>query len=346
MKLLVLGGTLFLGRHVVEQALDDGHAVTMFTRGKTNPERFPKAERLVGDRGGDLAALRGRNWDAVIDTCAYVPRIAQASARALRDAVGHYTFVSSISVYADLTVPGIAENAAVGSLPSPTEEITGESYGPLKALCEAAVEAELPGRTLVARPGLLVGPNDPSGRFTYWVNRVARGGEVLAPGNPSAPVQVIDARDAARWLVRSAQARVTGVFNLTGPHPVDSPLPMSRVLDLCRTTLNPDARFTWVDERFLLENKVAPWTELPVWLPAADGGVMSVDIGKALATGLTFRPLEETIRDTFAWQAAWGSSPVPALAITATPKPKVGLAPEREAELLNLWNKARAPSPA
>ena len=338
MRLLVLGGTLFLGRHVVEQALEDGHAVTIFTRGQTNPTLFPAAERLIGDRGGDLAALRGRTWDAVIDTCGYVPRIAQASARALRDALGHYTFVSSISVYADLTVPGITEDAAVGVLQSPTEEVTGESYGPLKALCESAVEAALPGRTLIARPGLLVGPNDPSGRFTYWVKRVARGGEVLAPGDPAAPVQVIDARDAAKWLVRCAAARVAGVFNLTGPV---TPLPMAGVLDTCRVTLHPDARFTWVDEHFLLEHKVAPWTEVPVWLPAEDGGVMSVDIGKALATGLTFRPLQDTVRDTFAWEDALGSTPPPAITVTATPKPKVGLDPEREAELLNIWH-ARA----
>lgn len=340
MKLLVLGGTLFLGRHVVEHALAEGHSVTVFTRGKTNPTLFPAAERLLGNRDGDLAALRGRTWDAVIDTCGYVPRIAHASAHALRDAVGHYTFISSISVYADLTVPGITEAAAVAVLKSPTEEITGESYGPLKALCETAVAAELPGRALIVRPGLLVGPNDPSGRFTYWAKRIAEGGEVLAPGDPMAPVQVIDARDAARWLVRCAEARVTGVFNLTGPV---APLPMSKVLDLCRVTLNPDARLTWVDESFLLENKVAPWTELPVWLPAGDGGVMSVDIEAALATGLAFRPLAETVRDTFDWQAGLGSIPAPAVKATAGPKSKIGLEPERETQLLQAWH-ARSPN--
>ena len=335
MKLLVLGGTLFLGRHVVEQALADGHAVTIFTRGKTNPELFPAAERLTGDRAGDLSAFRGRKWDAVIDTCGYIPRIAQASARALSDAAGHYTFISSISVYAELKTPGILETAPVGVLRSPTEEVGPESYGPLKALCESAVETAMPGRALIARPGLLVGPNDPSGRFTYWVRRIGAGGEILAPGDPAAPVQLIDARDAARWLVRCAVARVTGVFNLTGPA---SPLSMANVLDTCRATLNARARFTWVAEQFLLEHKIAPWTELPLWLPREDGGVMSVDIQKALACGLTFRSLEETIRDTFEWQAALGATPAPALNISAAPKPKVGMASEREVELLHVWH--------
>ncbi|MBP8297095.1 MAG: hypothetical protein KAX84_13360, partial [Burkholderiales bacterium] len=233
MKLLVLGGTLFLGRHVVEHALARGHAVTLLTRGRTNPDLFPDAERLIGDRDGDLAVLRGRTWDAVIDTCGYVPRIAGASAAALKDAVGHYTFISSISVYAELNATGIAEEAPVGVLAAPTEEVGPDSYGPLKALCETAVVAQMPGRVLNVRPGLLVGPHDPSGRFTYWVRRVAAGGDVLAPGNPAAPVQVIDARDAAAWLVHCAQTQVTGVINMTGP---GVPLQMDAVLDACRRT--------------------------------------------------------------------------------------------------------------
>ena len=340
MKLLVLGGTLFLGRHVVEHALARGHAVTLLTRGRTNPDLFPDAERLIGDRDGDLAVLRGRTWDAVIDTCGYVPRIAGASAAALKDAVGHYTFISSISVYAELNAPGIAEEAPVGVLAAPTEEIGPDSYGPLKALCETAVVAQMPGRVLNVRPGLLVGPHDPSGRFTYWVRRVAVGGDVLAPGNPAAPVQVIDARDAAAWLVQCAETQVTGVINMTGP---GAPMPMNAVLDACRRTLQPGARFTWVGEEFLLEYKVAPWTELPLWLPTAEGGVMSVAIDRALATGLAFRPLADTIRDTFDWQAQLGANPPPALSIGAKRRPQIGLAPEREQELLRAW-RAHAPA--
>jgi 2'-hydroxyisoflavone reductase len=335
MRLLVLGGTLFLGRHVVQRALDRGHAVTLFTRGRTGPDLFPEAERLVGDRAGDLAALRGRTWDAVIDTCGYVPRLVRTAAELLKDAVGHYTFVSSISVYAEMNAPGIAETAPVGVLSTPTEEVGPESYGPLKALCEAAVAETLPGRTLNVRPGLLVGPCDPSGRFTYWVRRVAKGGEILAPGDPEAQVQIIDARDAAAWLVRSAEARVTGVFNLTGP---DSRLAMAALLETCRQTLNTGSLFTWVPETFLVGRQVTPWTEVPLWLPADSGGVMSVAIGRALATGLTFRPLAQTIRDTFDWQAGPGSDSPPAPGISSSPRPKVGLAAEREAELLQAWH--------
>ena len=337
MKLLVLGGTLFLGRHVVGAALARGHAVTMFTRGRTNPDLFPEAEKLVGDRGGDLAALAGRTWDAVIDTCGYVPRVVGASAAALRDAVGHYLFISSISVYAEMNAPGITEEAPVGVLAAPTEEVGPDSYGPLKALCEAAVEAQLPGRTLNVRPGLLVGPCDPSGRFTYWVKRFGAGGEVLAPGDPSAPVQIIDARDAAAWLVHCAETQVTGVMNMTGP---TVPLSMQQMLETCRQVLAPTATLTWMTDAFLLEQGVTPWTEVPVWLPAADGGVMSVAIDRALAAGVAFRPLAETVRDTWDWHTALGASPPPSISISTAPKPRVGLAPEREAALLAAWHAA------
>ena len=189
MNLLILGGTVFLGRHLVEAALARGHAVTLFNRGQHNPDLFPEVERLRGDRDGDLQALEGRRWDAVVDTCGYVPRVVRASAEMLAPNVDHYTFISSISVYADTSKPGIDEQAPVGTLDDPTtEEVTGESYGPLKALCEQAAEAAMPGRVLNIRPGLIVGPHDPTDRFTYWVRRVAEGGEVLAPGNPHAPV--------------------------------------------------------------------------------------------------------------------------------------------------------------
>ncbi len=208
MKLLVLGGTVFLGRHLVEAATARGHSVTLFNRGQHNPELYPEVEKLRGDRDSDLSALQGRRWDAVIDTCGYLPRAVRASAELLADAVDHYTFISSISVYADFHTPAMDESAPVGTLADETvEEVTGETYGPLKALCEQAAERALPGRVLNIRPGLIVGPHDPTDRFTYWPVRVARGGEVLAPGRPHVPVQVIDGRDLAEWTVRMVEAR-------------------------------------------------------------------------------------------------------------------------------------------
>jgi 2'-hydroxyisoflavone reductase len=336
MRLLILGGTVFLGRYLADEALRAGHAVTLFNRGKNNPDLFPEAERLVGDRlaGEDgLAALRGRTWDAVIDTCGYVPRVARASAQLLRDAVGHYTFVSSISVYADLGKPGVAEDAPVGTLADPAvEEIRGDTYGPLKALCESAVMEILPGRALSLRPGLLVGPNDPSGRFTYWPRRIGAGGEVLAPGDATMPVEFIDARDAAAWMLRCAESRVTGVLNMTGPA---GPLTMGVFLDACRAALNPRAALRWVPEPFLLAQGATPWTEIPLWVPAADGGgVMSIDITAALGRGLCFRPMEETIRDTFDWDAAGGPAALAG-------RGKAGLDPDKERAWLAAWRAER-----
>jgi nucleoside-diphosphate-sugar epimerase len=200
MRLLILGGTAFLGRALVDDALGRGHELTLFNRGKTNPELYPEVERLQGDRDGDLTVLQGKTWDAVIDTSGYVPRVVGQSAELLADAVGHYTFISSISAYADFSQPGADENAAVGKLEDESvEEIDGDTYGPLKVLCEEVVEKRLPGRTLIIRPGLIIGPHDPTDRFTYWPCRVERGGEVLAPGKPEKSVQFIDARDLAAW---------------------------------------------------------------------------------------------------------------------------------------------------
>src|SRR5688572_29497367 len=197
MRLLVLGGTKFLGRAVVEAAVARGHEPTLFHRGLTNPGLFPDLEHLRGDRDGGLAALQGRTWDAVIDPSGYVPRIVRASAELLADAVEHYTFISSISVYPSFPTPGMDESSPVGTLEDPTVEDVPAHYGPLKALCEQAAEAAMPGRVFHVRAGLIVGPNDPSDRFTYWPVRVAKGGDVLAPGSPERPVQIIDVRDLA-----------------------------------------------------------------------------------------------------------------------------------------------------
>jgi 2'-hydroxyisoflavone reductase len=313
MKLLVVGGTRFLGRHVVEQALDGGHAVTLLNRGQSGPGLFPAAEHRVADRNGDLAALDHGTWDAVIDCCAYVPRQVRTLAAKLSGRVGRVLLVSTISVYPDVAAAGLDETAPVATLADPTTEtVTGDTYGGLKALCEAALREALPQRALVARPGLIVGPHDPTGRFTWWVKRFADGGDV------------IDVRDLAAWLLRQAAAGTTGTFNVTGP---TAPLTLGDWLATARRVLNPAAHLTWMDEAFLLAQGVAPWADLPVWLPKADAGLHAVDIGRALATGLATRPLEQTLADTLAW----------ARAANDPDRPGTGLTREREAALFAAW---------
>jgi 2'-hydroxyisoflavone reductase len=336
MKLLVLGGTRFLGRHIVEQALAAGHQVTLVHRGRSGPALFPQAEHRLGDRDGDLSVLQGGAWDVCIDTSAYVPRQVRSVAQALAGRVGAYQLVSTISVYAAFDELGLAENAPLAQLADPTvEAITGETYGGLKALCEAAAFEGFGERCLVSRPGLLVGPHDPTGRFTWWAERLARaaaGGEVLAPGDPQGPVQCIDARDAATWHLLQAQGGTTGVFNLTGP---SAPTTMAAWLEAGRQALAPAAHFTWVDEGFLLGAGVAPWSDLPVWLPRASAGLHQVSIARALAAGLSCRPLAQTWADTAAW--APQAAPVPA---GGPPRPPVGLSAEREQALLAGWHQA------
>ena len=337
MKLLILGGTVFLGRHLVAAALARGDEVTLFNRGQHNPELFPEVEKLRGDRDGDLDALRGRRWDAVIDTCGYVPRVVRASAELLADAVAHYTFISSISVYADNSRPGMDESTPVGTLEDESiETVDGETYGPLKALCERAAEAAMPGRVLSIRAGLIVGPHDPTDRFTYWPYRVAQGGDVLAPGRPERPVQFVDGRDLADGNLRMAASRRAGVYNATGP---DDELTMGRLLEECKAVSGSDARFVWVDEAFLLEREVGPWMELPLWIPETQtemAGFMRVSCKRAIADGLTFRPLSETIQATLDWNAAR-----PELRLAerdyGVPLPRAGMKPERERELLEAW---------
>jgi 2'-hydroxyisoflavone reductase len=328
-KILILGGTGFLGPQIVEEAVRRGHTLTLFNRGRTRPGLFPDIEKLRGDRDGDLKSLHGRKWDAVVDTSGYVPRIVKDSAELLAPNVGHYIFVSTCSVYADNSKPGEDESAAVGTLDDPkTEKITGESYGPLKALCEKAAEAAMPGRVANVRPGLIVGPDDPSDRFTYWPVRVARGGEVLAPGSPDDPVQFIDARDLGAWLVRLVEDRTTGVFNAMGP---EKPLGMGAMLDACKAASGSDARFTWADADFLAKQKVSPWSDMPVWVPSAgdSAGFARRSNTKAIRAGLTFRPVVETARDTLAW---WKTLPESRRA-----KLQAGLTPEREAMVLAAW---------
>ncbi len=336
MRLLILGGTLFLGRHLVESALARGHEVTLFNRGRTAPALFRDFEQLRGDRDGDLSVLAGRRWDAVVDTSGYVPRIVRASAAALAGAVDHYVFVSSISAYGRFPVTGMTERAAVAELSDPGSEDVDEHYGALKVLCERAVEEELPGRTLVARAGMIVGPYDPTERFTWWVRRLADGGAVLAPAPPDQPVQLVDARDLADWLVRGAERRLAGVVNATGPQ---GPLTLGALLEQIAEVAGGGGQLVWVDEAFLLEHGVEPWSDLPFWLaPHAQPdlrGMLVVDVTRAHATGLTTRPLAATVADTLAWiRERPGGPPAPTVGVTIPP---AGLSDDRERALLAAW---------
>ncbi|MBI5352373.1 MAG: SDR family oxidoreductase [Chloroflexi bacterium] len=327
MKILIIGGTRFLGRHLVNSARSRGHDVTLFNRGQTNPNLFGQVEKIQGDREKDLDQLTG-TWDAVIDTCGYFPRIVRLSAEALKDKVENYVFISSLSVHSELGKIGINESDPVGKIEDESiEEITGESYGPLKALCEKAVRDVFGIDSLIIRPGLIVGPHDPTDRFTYWPVRVARGGTVLAPDKPETPIQIIDVRDLSNFIIKLIEQDVTGVFNATGP---DHELTLGAMLDTCKLVSASDAKFKWASVKFLEENKVAPWSDMPVWVPDTieDAGFSRFNISKALNAGLKFMPLEETIRDTLHWAAErpqeyeW----------------KAGLTPEREKELLRLMS--------
>ncbi len=319
MRMLVLGGTQFLGRHVVDAALEHGHDVTLFNRGQTRPELFANVEKLRGDRDGDLDALRGRSFDAVVDTSGYVPRIVRRTLDALEE-VGHYTFVSSISVYASLATPP-DEHSPVAELAEPTEDWR-EAYGELKAICEAVVQERYPD-AFIPRPGLIVGPWDPTGRFTYWPRRIADGGRVLAPAPPEAAAQVIDARDLADWIVRAAESSVAGTYNA-----VDRPTTRAHLFETCRRVAGSDAELVWVDGDFLAEHEVGAWMELPLWLHSPEyAGMLSVEPAAAFTAGLEPRPLEETVRATLAW-AQSGEAP---------DDPPAGLARPKEEEVLDAW---------
>jgi 2'-hydroxyisoflavone reductase len=327
MKILIIGGTRFLGRHLVDSALARGHEVTLFNRGKSNPDLFLNIETILGDREHDLDKLTqvGREWDAVIDTSGYVPRIVRLSAQSLEGSVKRYVFISSISVYASFSKVGIDENDPVGKIEDESfEEITGESYGPLKALSEKAVQEVFgENRSLIIRPGLIVGPNDPTDRFTYWPVRVARGGDVLAPEKPDVPVQIIDVRDLSEFVIKLIEENASGIYNATGP---DHELTLGAILDVSKQLTRSDAHFHWAPVEFLAANKVQPWSDMPVWVPDTqeDAGFSRVDISKAIRAGLTFHTLEETVRDTLDW------------AKTRPPDHewRAGLTAEREAEVL------------
>ena len=334
MRILVLGGTGFIGPHIVRYALARGHTLTLFNRGRTNTELFPEVEKLRGDRNDDLEALKGREWDVVIDNSASIPRWVRQSAELLEDSAELYLFTSSLSVHADFSKEGITEDDPVATIDDPTvEQITGETYGPLKALCEQEAEKAFPGRALVIRPHLIVGPGDPTDRWTYWPVRVNRGGEVMAPGEPSDPTQYIDARDLAEWYIHMLENRETGVYSCVGPR---SKLTMAELLYGMRAVVSNEISFTWVDADFLAEHEVAPWQHMTAWIPPRDGmqGFGLFDNSKAVAKGLRYRPLAVTARDTIDW---WKTLPE-----EKRSKPRAGLAPEREQEVLAAWHARQA----
>jgi 2'-hydroxyisoflavone reductase len=363
LRILILGGTGFLGPAMARAALSAGHRVTVFNRGRTEHRRreaerpldfMDKVEVLYGNRDPEktaddwrpaaerdpksprgLSELAGRTWDAVFDTSGYVPRVVKASAELLAPSVRHYTFISSVSVYASTAEPGADESAAVGVLSNPGIEEMGagyENYGPLKALCERAAESAMPGRVANVRPGLIVGPGDPTGRFTYWPVRVSRGGEVLSPGTSSDPVQLIDVRDLAEWTVRLAEGNVCGVFDAAGPPPGAAGLSIGGVLEACRQVSGSDARFTWVPAAFLAENNVSPWGDMPLWVPPAGetAGFHLRRIDRAVRAGLTFRPIADTCRATLEWYTG--------LPVEGRSSLVSGIKAERESAVLRAWH--------
>ena len=345
MKLLIIGGTRFLGRHLVAAALTRGHDVTLFNRGQHSLAAQPDVETIIGDRNTDLNKLEDRGWDAVVDTCGYLPGGVRAATELLSRSVERYVFISSISAYADLSVTGVDESAPLAQLTGKQLERVkqiessgetsantyGDMYGGLKALCEQVAEDTMPGRVLVVRPGLIVGPYDYTDRFTYWVTRVANGGEVLAPGSPERSIQFIDARDVADWTVKMIETKEAGIYNANG---LPNSLTMKNLLDECALASGNNASVTWVDEEFLKQEEVAAWSELPLWLPdSAENlkGFMFVSSDQALKAGLTFRPLARTVQDTLSWYREAGNlEPL-----------KAGLPKEKEESLLRKWHTTR-----
>jgi 2'-hydroxyisoflavone reductase len=317
-RLLLLGGPKFLGRAVIDAALERNHEVTQFNRGTTRADLYPDVPRILGDRDGGLDGLRGGEWDAVVDTSGYLPRLVGASAELLKDAVGHYVFVSSISVYASFAEI-VDEHAPVAELSEPGSEDIGKDYGALKALCEQAVGSVFPGRATAVRAGLIVGPHDPTGRFSYWPHRVARGGDVLVPGPAWRPVQLVDVRDLAAWIVRACEERPGGAFNATGA------TTMGAVLDAARRVAASSIRGVEVADAFLTDQGVGEWMELPLWVDTRNEDrrrFLEVDTSRARAAGLTFRPLDDTVAATLEHAALVDG---------------VGLTSERERELLAAW---------
>jgi 2'-hydroxyisoflavone reductase len=340
LRILILGGTGFTGPFQLQYALKRGHKITTFNRGKTHPGETPEGvEQLIGDRNGQLDTLKNRQWDVVIDNPTSAPVWVRDAAQILKGNVDRYVFISTISVYADTSKPGTDESAPLAKYTGPDEMKESREtiiaskfalYGPLKALSEQEAEKWFPKKTLIIRPGLIVGPRDETDRFTYWPMRVDRAGEVLAPGVPSDPVQFIDGRDLAEWTIRMVENGETGIYNATGPA---KKLGIGDMLETMKSALNSQAKFTWVNADFLAAQKVEPWSDMPVWIPprGEEAGGNQISNKRALAKGLTFHPLADTTRDTVAWLKSQSTE--------RQAKLKAGLTPEREAEVLVAWHK-------
>jgi 2'-hydroxyisoflavone reductase len=331
-RILILGGTGFIGPHFVNEALARGHRVTLFNRGKSQSQPTPGVETLLGDRDAQLDALKGRDWDVVIDNSGYVPRHVRLSAELLRDHAAHYLYISTISVYADLSAPGTTETAPLKQLEDPdNEEVTWTRYGALKALCEPPVLQQFAGRCTIVRPTYIVGPGDETDRFTYWPWRMARGGDMLAPGTPLDPIQYIDVRDLARFVISCATEPRIGTFNACSPPGFAT---IGDLLETSRRVTGAKTALHWVDAGFLQAEGVLDGPGLPIWRAPVGptGGVALVSSANAVQAGLRFTPLEETVRVTVDWQNARPA---------AEQLLKAGLAPEQEAALLAKWRQRR-----
>lgn len=327
MKILTVGGTRFFGRAFVEEAVRRGHDVSVFHRGESEPADLAGIEHLHGDRNAGLDALAGRSWDAVLDTCAFVPRDVRALADVIGERIGHYALVSSLSVHPDDLPVGATEDTPTHQPPFPdTEDVTEETYGPLKVACEVEAAAAFGDRLLVIRPGYIVGPHDPTDRFTWWVRRAAGGGEMLAAGPPDAPIQGIDARDLGAFVLDRIEARDSGTYGVVGPA---EPATTADVVEAARSAGRADTSFVWVDPTFVHDLGEIHETWFPMWHPQHPG-FHAYDAGKATAAGLRPRPFAQTIADTLAWDRERGGPPLAA-----------GLPPEKERELLSAW-RARA----
>ncbi len=329
LSILVLGGTGFIGPHVVSRAMERGHSITLFNRGRSNTHLFPAAEKLVGDRNGNLTALEGRRWDAVIDNSGYTPDQVEATVDLLKDSVGQYLFTSTRAVYRDFTAPVMNEDAPLG--PADIPEAEWEGYGPLKVLAERAVEAGFGSRTLIVRPPIIVGPGDRTDRFTYWVDRIDDGGDVMAWGDPTDPVQFVDVRDLSEFFVHLLEQETGGIFNAEGP---EAPLSSAELLYGIRAVTPSPVSFTWVDWDFVMSRGEEPQGSMPFWQPPAGsylnyGRMVNT---RAVEAGLRFRPLAVTARETLHWHR---SRPLP-----QQESLRVGMSRAREAELLADWRKA------
>lgn len=328
LKVLILGGTSFLGPHLVEELQERGHEVTLFNRGTQNSSLVPMVEKLQGNRDGGLQALEGRRWDAIIDTSGHLPRVVEASSIVLAEATNHYTFISTVGVYENFHKLDIDEDYPIAKLKDETsEEITEKNYGALKACCEGVISRYFPEKSLIIRPGLIVGPLDPTDRFTYWPVRVVEGGKILAPCKSTQNLQFIDVRDLAKWVVLMVERKATGIYNATGPA---IPITFEQLIEACQKFSKKDVTIEWVDEDFLIKNDLQDWVEIPLWLSYKRNmpGFFDINMQKAIQSGLTFRPLSETISSILAWDSSRKNI-----------KREAGLDREKEKELLLLWEK-------